>query len=410
MLTFRFTGAGGEMTEEDLLTAGMEGKQVRLEFSPEWEGLRRAVVFAAGSKSCTLVDPQETEVIPAQILSESLRRLYVGAYGLSEEGVVVIPAIYATGPFIHIGTDTSGDGSAYVPEDPFWLEMEENLGKTLRFTAQELSEEEKRQARQNIGALQENPKVLELLTVILKNGIYATDQQENILQLTAAISGKPLWNVSAVLDRVSMSNGNRIIPDGDSYRTTLIPEDGHALAAVTVIMGSEDVTASVYDSGMIHIPAVTGDLEIRASAAESHKLTVTTVNKGSVSYIDGMGLQINATSPWRGTAVPVGQYLKAGKSYRFGLGEYSSTYAYGIMVMTVSGPDCTFPYVADSTTYYGAVTGRLLDSGWLQTDYSYTAPQEDLVLAVNFKRMDGGEMTADDYDLLKEHFIMEVVS
>ena len=153
MLTFRFTGASGEMIEEELLTAGMEGKQVHLEFSPEWQGLRKAVVFTAGSKACTIVDAEETETIPAKMLSESMLRLYVGAYGLSEEGMVVIPAVYATGPFIHIGTDASGDDSIYDPEDPFWLEIEEDLSKTVRFTPQELSDGEKQQARQNIGAV-----------------------------------------------------------------------------------------------------------------------------------------------------------------------------------------------------------------------------------------------------------------
>ena len=36
MLTFRFTGAKGEMTEGEILVSGMVGKQVRFEFSEEW--------------------------------------------------------------------------------------------------------------------------------------------------------------------------------------------------------------------------------------------------------------------------------------------------------------------------------------------------------------------------------------
>lgn len=409
MLTFRFTGASGEMTEEELLTAGMEDKQVRLEFSQEWDGLRKAVVFFAGSRSCTIVDAEETETIPAQMLAESLRRLYVGAYGLTEDGMVVIPAVYATGPFIHIGTDTSGDDSGYVPEDPFWLDVEENLSKTLRFTPQALSQEEKHQARQNIDALGENPEALELLTIVLKNGIYVTDQYENILRLTAAICGKVLYNVSSVLEWVSMDNENRLAAGGESYRAVLTPEEGYELDSVTVRMGGEDVTASVYNNGIIHIPAVNGELEILASAVEEHKLCIAAINKGSVSYLSNMGLQINAASVWRATVVPVGQYLKAGKSYRFGLGEYSSVYAYGLMVLTATGSGLSFPYVADSNVYYGTVTSRVLDSGWLQSEYSYTAQQDNLVLAVNFKRINGAELGQDDYDILIDNFIMEVV-
>lgn len=410
MLTFRFTGASGEMTESDLLTAGMEGKQVRLEFSPEWDGLRKAVVFTAGSRSCTLVDAGETETIPAQILSESLRRLYVGAYGLSEEGTVVIPAHYATGPFIHIGTDISGDDSGYDPEDPFWLEVEENLSKTLRFTQQELSEEEKRQARQNIGAIGENPKAMELLTVILKNGTYVTDQYENILRLTEAVCGTVLYNISAVLDRVSMDNKSRLVAGGDSYRAVLTPEAGCVLNTVTVWMGGEDVTASVYENGIIQIPAVTGELEIRALAVEEHGLTVDAIRKGTVSFVNNMGLQVNASSTWRGTVVPIGQYLRVGTSYRFSLGTSSSLYAYSIVIMTVTGPDCSFPYVADKTICYDSATESHLDSGWIQTDYVFTPPKENLIVAINFKRANGAEMTQDDYDILIDNFLLEVVN
>ena len=409
MLTFRFTGASGEMTEGDLLTAGMEGKQVRLEFSPEWDGLRKAVVFAAGSRSCTIVDAGETETIPAQILSESLRRLYVGAYGLSEEGMVVIPAHYATGPFIHIGTGTSGDDSDYVPEDPFWLEVEENLSKTLRFTPQELSEGEKQLARQNIGALAENPEAAKLLSIILKNGVYTTDQYENILHLTVALCGGEVFGISAELDHVSMDNSIRLVLMGDRYEALLTPEKGYVLDAVTVTMDGEDVTGFVYTDGMLTIPEVTGDVVIRAAAVEEATLKVDCLAKGSVSFAGEAGMMLNATTVWRAMLLPVGQYLKNGKTYRFGLKAHSETYAYGLMILVASEPDLTFPYVADTGTYYPSVTARPVDSGWLQTDYTYTAAEDNLIVAINFKRMDGNPLEDVDYRILEENLILEEV-
>ena len=410
MLTFRFTGASGEMTVEEMLTAGMEGKQVRLEFSEEWAGLRKAVVFAAGCHTCTIVDAEEVETIPARILSESLRRLYVGAYGLTEEGMVVIPAMYATGPFIHIGTDTSGDDSGYVPEDPFWLELEEAVEKTLRFTPQTLSETEKQQARQNIGASAENPAAAQLLSTILQNGVYVTDQHENVMQLTALLRSKQVFTVSLQLEHLTGDNRSALVLEGDSYRLTLIPEEGYLTAAVSVTMDGQDITAAVYADGVVHIPAVTGHLVITGSAEEEKTLRADQVNKGSVSYIDNTGMQINASSEWRATVLPVGQYLEAGKTYRFGLGSIRDTYAYGIMVVAASGPDLTFPYVADSVVWYNTVIARMLDSGWMQEDYTYTAAQENLVLAVNFKRVNGDILGAEDYELLQANFELEEVN
>ena len=48
MLTFRFTGADGCMTIPEVLTTGMMGKQVKLEFSSDWDKLQKTAVFFGG--------------------------------------------------------------------------------------------------------------------------------------------------------------------------------------------------------------------------------------------------------------------------------------------------------------------------------------------------------------------------
>lgn len=409
MLTFRFTGITGEMTEEEMLTAGMEGKQVRLEFSEEWEGLRKAVVFAAGSRSCTILDPEEVETIPAGILSESLRRLYVGAYGLTQEGAVVIPAMYATGPFIHIGAAGGSGDSGYVPEDPFWLEMEEAVSQALRFTPQELTEAQQRQARRNIGVAENHPQAAQLLATILRNGVYATDQYENVLRLTAILQSKDFFSVTLEGAHLAAENPKSLILEGESYRTGLIPETGYLLESVTVTMGGEDITASVYADGLLHIPAVTGDVVIWGITQEENLLRIDQINKGSISFLEGAGLQVNATSGHRAMVLPIGQYLEEGKSYRFGLRTGSNVYAYGIQVMIASGPDLSFPYVADTNVFYDTVTARPVDTGWLQTNYSYTATAGNQILAVNFKRLNSDLLGLEDYEFLQNDFMMEVV-
>lgn len=409
MLTFRFTGVGGEMTEEEMLTAGMVGKEVGLQFSEDWDGLRKVAVFAAGSRSCTIVDVQETEIIPAEILSESLRRLYVGVYGLSEDGETVIPAVYATGPFIHIGTASSGGDSGYEPEDPFWLELEKAVSETLRFTPQTLTEEQMLQSRKNIGAAKEDPQTAQLLMTVLKNGVYVTDQQENILRLGAALCGGRVCGISCLLENVTVNNKTGLLMEGDDYCAALTADEGYELESVTVTMGGTDITAQVYADGIITIPAVTGDIVITASAVEKASVAVERIAKGSVSYVSGAGLQINATSAWRATILPVGQYLTSGKTYRFGIGTAAGVYAYGVLIMEACEPGLVFSYATDRNVYYSTVIAGTVDTGWLQTDYSYTATTENSIVAVNFKRVDGNALTEEDYTVLLENFVMEEV-
>lgn len=407
MLTFRFTGASGEMTEAELLTAGMESKEVRLEFSSEWDGLRKAVVFVAGCKSCTIVDAEETEMIPAQILSESLRRLYVGAYGLSEDGMVVIPAVYATGPFIQIGTDSSGDNSSYIPEDPFWLELENAVDKTLRFTPQNLSEAEKKQSRLNIGAAREDAEAAQLLCTVLKNAGYTTDQRENLLHLEAALCHRTLCSVSVAATNVTLDNDTTLLLSGDSYQAVLTANTGYELTSVTVMMDGVDITDSVYSGGTIFIPGLTGDVIITAAATAKDALRVDSVARGTVSFVTSVGLYINANSALQATMLPIGQYLKNGNTYRFGMKLYPNPYSYNIQIMLASKPGATFPYVAGSTASYNIVTNRLSNTPWTQAALTYTAERDNLVLAVNFKRTDGDSMTEADYDVLQDAFFIE---
>lgn len=266
MLTFRFDGVTGEMLEADILTAGMVGKEVKLEFSEDWDGLRKAVVYQAGSICSTAVDVDEVEIIPAAVLSKSLQRLYVGVYGMSEDGTVVIPTIYARGPFIRIG---AGDGDGvqdYDPEEPFWVEIEEVMEQTLHFTPQSLTEDQQKQARENIRAAKDNPEAVELLLTILRSGNYQEDQTQNIRFLTAALTGVMLFGVSNELEHMVTDNEETIVMEGEGYHAELTAEEGYFMQSVTVTMGGVDVTAEVVSDGVIDIPTVTGDIAITAVA------------------------------------------------------------------------------------------------------------------------------------------------
>ena len=125
MLTFHFFSACGEMTETETLTAGMVGKEVRLEFSEDWEGFARTVVFTAGESRRIVTDPGEVVVIPHEVLAESRNHLYVGVYGAAADGRVM-PSIRVQGPYIHPGVDPAGDESI-APSLPVWAQIQQEL-------------------------------------------------------------------------------------------------------------------------------------------------------------------------------------------------------------------------------------------------------------------------------------------
>jgi len=138
MLTFQFSGIAGEMTESEMLAAGMVGKQVRFRFSEDWEGLRKVAIYQAGAVSASTVDVQETDTIPAQVLAEPLQRLYVGIYGINADGSVVTPTVFVEGPFIHISA-TLNDDPDFDPENTFWIRLEEAMGELTELATGEKS-------------------------------------------------------------------------------------------------------------------------------------------------------------------------------------------------------------------------------------------------------------------------------
>ncbi len=446
MLTFRFTGANGEMIEEEMLAAGMVGKQVQFVFSEEWAGLRKVAVYKAGDVCCTSAGVKTVDTIPAEVLACSLQRLQVGIYGMSEDGSVVIPTIFVTGPFIHISA-VLGDDPGFDPEDAFWIRLEEAIGElsqltteektslvlainencrkiqdleqdTVHLTVQNLTQKQQAQARQNIGAVSAeeisasglSSTAASLLVTILKNGVYATDQVENIQRFGALVCDTVMYTVETVLENVTIESSEVLLAEGDRYTGILTPAEGYELDTISVTMGGQDVTAQVYEAGVVTIPAVTGNITIRATAKEMMTVTVEQIVKGTTSFVDGSGLQVNGQSEYRATMLPAGQYMRKGNAYRFSLGDAKSTYKYGVQIMLANGAGLTFPYVPEVVTFYDSVTNRIVDSGWQTEDYFYTADGDNRILLVNFKRVDEEVLGESDYAVLMEHFTVEEVA
>lgn len=410
MLTFRFTGAAGQMTEAETLVSGMVGKQVRFEFSSEWDGLRKAAVYRAGDICCTSLDVQEVDTIPALVLSRSLRRLYVGVYGMSEDGEVVLPAVYAPGPFIRIGAAVE-DGSGMDQEDPFWIRIEEALAETVRFTPQTLTEQQQAQARANIGASDGGmtDAAAALLLTILRRGVYTEDMSGLIADLEAALAEDTeeaaVWYaLTCQLEHVTAEPSSAVIAQGESCTVTLTAEEDYVLDTVTVTMGGEDITAEAYSGGAVSIGAVTGDVVITATAVAVEQEepgmvyvagTVYTV-EGVPTFVPGNAdngdrISLITTEVTADTPFPVSGTWDGGDVYLITVPETA-----GVMTVTCPG----FVGGAQFFTLADGVYTRSLDAGWVAEDsYSCTiTPGAHQYVVINFKKADASYFAMADVD------------
>lgn len=136
MLTFHFSGADGIMTETEILTSGMVGKRLRLEFSEEWDHLIKTVILSNGQVTLDRIYTGEDVVIPAQILEKPLKALTLGVRGVSADGKLVIPTIRAKGPVILPGVDPADD-PGMDPSLPVWDQLLVMVGQLSDLSTEE---------------------------------------------------------------------------------------------------------------------------------------------------------------------------------------------------------------------------------------------------------------------------------
>lgn len=251
MLTFRFCEAEGKMVTSEVLTSGMVGKEVMLEFSSDWDNLQKTAVFTAGAVTRDVVDVSDVVTIPAEVLAEPLQRLCVGVYGVSADGTKVTPTVRVQGPYIEPGADPSGDEGT-EPDLAVWAQLQTQIDElnddltdrtadfqnTILFVAQTLTDKQKAQARENIGAAEvEDSKESETLQVVKTTSYpdpttYAYTEGSSSLGYSLAkqstISGGILsveWDTNEAYD----FNFNLYIfdPDGNPYLRTYA-DDGIA--------------------------------------------------------------------------------------------------------------------------------------------------------------------------------------
>lgn len=132
------------------------------------------------------------------------------------------------------------------------------------------------------------------------------------------------FNVIYNLTNVTSSNIATNVAIGGTFTTNINPNDGYNLSSIKIIVGTEDVTTSVYQNGVITIENVWNDIIIIAIATKPEEiinLVPISLTPGdstsvfnSVGYMDGKYISENGTGTVTGYTSIGAIYLPDGVS------------------------------------------------------------------------------------------------
>lgn len=112
------------------------------------------------------------------------------------------------------------------------------------------------------------------------------DITEQVVTLTPYVL-TTTYTINNMLTNVTNNNIIQTVNSGDNYVATLTANNGFTLDTVTITMGGIDITSTVYSSGTINIPNVTGNIIITATATQATRtnlLPLAIENDGSSIY------------------------------------------------------------------------------------------------------------------------------
>lgn len=128
LIKVRVNGACAQTVYCKTITSGMVGAEVTFEYvDPVWDSLLKTAVFWAGDVTKDVVNISSTVKIPPEVLAAFGRRLKIGVYGVSEDGTLTIPTLWADVGIICPGTDPSGDEST-DPTPAVWTQILNLMG------------------------------------------------------------------------------------------------------------------------------------------------------------------------------------------------------------------------------------------------------------------------------------------
>lgn len=128
------TGNIARITERPArITAGTVGLPVEFSFDSQWNGLSKTAVFRAGRTELIAEGLDTNTTVPWEVLDKPNAWLSIGVYGVSDDGTVAIPTIWANVCVICEGVNPDGDVST-APTLPVWQRLWNAVGNLFGLT------------------------------------------------------------------------------------------------------------------------------------------------------------------------------------------------------------------------------------------------------------------------------------
>lgn len=122
-----------------------------------------------------------------------------------------------------------------------------------------------------VNAAEDDDTVNDVATITLSsNGVTS-----KTITITVVDNDEPVttttYTVTNNLTNVTTSNSATSVDENSAYSATLTADTGYTLDTVTVTMGGEDITSTVYSDGVITIASVTGNISITCTATATEQ-------------------------------------------------------------------------------------------------------------------------------------------
>lgn len=118
-ISVKTNGTSITATVDGVITSGMVGLPVVIEYGEGWEGLNKFVSFRVDEFQRTRENVKSATTVPWEMLRRHGKVLYVGVEGRTKDGTVVMPTVWAS-----VGTIKRGASRGIVPPDgdetPLW--------------------------------------------------------------------------------------------------------------------------------------------------------------------------------------------------------------------------------------------------------------------------------------------------
>ena len=111
--------------------SGTVGLTVAFTLDESWNSLNKIAVFRANGRVMDVLCPENTAVVPWELLQKPGCRLWAGIYGTNEDGTVQIPTVWTDLGVILPGADPSGDEST-DPSLPVWQQLTLDIEQGLK--------------------------------------------------------------------------------------------------------------------------------------------------------------------------------------------------------------------------------------------------------------------------------------